>query len=166
MRLFIASAALAVALLASLPAQAEDAPHLSSGQMIYVPAYSQISHGNMDGKGQPLTVLLSTTLSLRNTDPSETITVTSVKYYDTDGRVVRQFVTAPVTLEAMASKDFFVEHRDTTGGNGANFVVEWTSAKPVNIPLAETINAYFFGTQSMAFIGQGRAILPPAKDGR
>ena len=57
----------------------------------------------------------------------------------------------------------FIEHRDMTGGTGANFLVVWESAEPVNPPIIEVVHAYFFGNQSAAFISSGGPIDPSAK---
>jgi hypothetical protein len=50
-------------------------------------------------------------------------------------------------------------HRDKPR-SGANFLVEWKASKPINPPIIETVNAYFFGTQSVAFTSPGRPIRP------
>ena len=144
--------------LGSPEAWSQDA--LSKGQTVYVPVYSHIAHGNLDGRGKPAELLLSSMLSLRNTDPAFPITVTSVRYYDTEGKMLRDYLAKPVTLAAMASSEVFVEHKDKAGGSGANFVVEWSADRPVNPPVIETVNAYFFGTQSVAFTSPGRPIQP------
>lgn len=152
------TAMLLITAILALPAAAEEAPPLSKGQMVYVPVYSHISHGNLDSQGQPMTLLLSSMLSIRNTDPANAITVTAVRYYDTSGKVLRDFISAPIMLGAMASTEYFVEHKDKTGGSGANFVVEWRADKPINPPIIETVNAFFFGTQSIAFTSPGRPL--------
>ncbi|TAN64385.1 MAG: DUF3124 domain-containing protein [Magnetospirillum sp.] len=153
-------ATLLISAVLALPAAAQETQPLSKGQMVYVPVYSHISHGNLDSQGQPMTLLLSSMLSIRNTDPANPLTIAAVRYYDTAGKVLRDFTTAPVTLGAMASTEYFVEHKDKTGGSGANFVVEWSAGKPINPPIIETVNAFFFGTQSIAFTSPGRPIHP------
>ncbi|MBF0323453.1 DUF3124 domain-containing protein [Magnetospirillum moscoviense] len=145
-------------LLPALPALAEDV-RPSAGQTVYVPVYSHIWHGNLDAKGKPQMLLLSSMLAVRNTDPDDGFTVTSVRYYDTAGKMLREFVAKPARLGPMASTDFFVEHKDDDGGTGANFVVEWKADKPISPPIIETVNAYFFGPHSLAFTSPGRAIV-------
>ncbi|MBF0612128.1 MAG: DUF3124 domain-containing protein [Magnetococcales bacterium] len=142
----------------SVYAWSGDLPPLSSGQTVYVPVYSQIYHGNMDRDGKPKEILLSSMLSVRNTDPKHSMTITSVKYYDTHGKVLREYLSQPVTLAAMGSTDYFVEYKDRSGGTGANFVVVWKSAKPVNPPIMEAVHAYFWGSSSQSFISRGQAI--------
>lgn len=160
MRLALVPAVLLLVAGLARPAAAQEAFALTKGQMVYVPVYSHILHGNLDSRGQPMTLLLSSMLSIRNTDPAHGMTVKSARYYDTGGKLLRDFVSAPIRLGAMASTEFFVEHKDMSGGSGANFVVEWSSDQPINPPLIETVNAYFFGTQSVAFTSPGRPIHP------
>ena len=159
-RLAFATAVLLLSAGLSRSVASQEALPLSQGQMVYVPVYSHILHGNLDSRGNPSLLLLSSMLSIRNTDPSLDMVVTSARYYDTNGKFLRDFVTSPVKLAAMASTEFFVEHKDMLGGSGANFIVEWSADKPQNPPVIETVNAYFFGTQSVAFTSPGRIIHP------
>ncbi len=160
MRSALMAALFAAALLAAPAVMAEQHPSLSKGQMLYVPVYSHIAHGNLDGRGKPAELLLSSMLSLRNTDPSQSSTITSARYYDTDGKLLREYLPKPQVLGPMGSSELFVEHKDKAGGSGANFVVEWKAERAVNPPVVETVNAYFFGTQSVAFTSPGRPIAP------
>lgn len=157
--------ALLAALLLSLPALAGAAEPVatSKGQSVYVPVYSHIWHGNLDSKGKPQTLQLSSMLSIRNTDLDDGLTVRSVRYYDTAGRMIREFLPQPARLGPMASTDMFVEHKDDTGGSGANFVVEWTAERPISTPVIEVVNAYFFGPHSLAFTSPGKVIAEAGK---
>ena len=56
------------------------------GQTVYVPIYSHIYHYN----SQEQVMNLSATLSIRNTDLTNSIIITSVRYYDSDGKLIRQ----------------------------------------------------------------------------
>jgi len=60
---------------------------LSSGQTLYVPVYSHIYSGV---KGRPFD--LAATLSLRNTNLQNPITLVSVKYYDSAGKLVEDYL--------------------------------------------------------------------------
>lgn len=146
-------------LLHAFPLWAENGiPTLVSGQTVYVPVYSHILHGNLDDKGRPGEVLLSSMLSVRNTDASFPMVITSVKYIDNDGRLIREYLDSPRRLAAMGSADFFVEYKDRVGGAGANFVVTWTSERPINQPILETIQVYFWGAQAQSFTSRGQPI--------
>lgn len=145
------------------PALAGEAPQTSRGQSVYVPVYSHIWHGNLDAKGKPQTLLLSSMLSIRNTDPEGTMVVRSVRYYDTAGKMLREYLPQPARLGPMASTDVFVEHKDDAGGSGANFVVSWSADKPISAPIVEVVNAYFFGPHSLAFTSPGKVIAEEGK---
>lgn len=151
------------ALLLSASAWAAEPVSTSKGQSVYVPVYSHIWHGNLDSKGKPQTLLLSSMLSIRNTDPYDGLTVRSVRYYDTAGKLLREFLPQPARLGPMASTDVFVEHKDDAGGTGANFVVEWSAERPISAPIIEVVNAYFFGPHSLAFTSSGKVIAEAGK---
>jgi hypothetical protein len=126
---------------------------LTTGQMVYIPAYSHIYHGN---KETPL--LLSVTLSIRNVDPNNSLTVTAVNYHETQGPLVKQFIKEALILGPLGSERFVVPQKDNTGGSGANFIVEWYSEKPINPPIIESV---MIGTQSqlgISFTSRGQAI--------
>ncbi len=150
------------ALLLLLPwyAAASEMPPLSTGQAVYVPVYSSVLYGNINSDGKPSEMLLSAMLSVRNTDPKHAITLTSVKYYDTEGRMLREHIAAPAQLPPMGTRDFFVEYRERSGGTGANFMVTWKSEHRVNQPIMETLQVYHAGAQSQSFISRGQVIDP------
>lgn len=132
---------------------AGDAAPLSQGQNIYIPAYSHIYHGN---KETPL--LLSVTLSIRNIDSTNSITVTKVDYHETAGALVKQYISKPLVLGPLGSERFIVPQRDNTGGSGANFIVSWTSETAANPPIVETV---MIGTQSqlgISFTSRGQPL--------
>jgi hypothetical protein len=126
---------------------------LSDGQTVYVPIYSHIYSGL---KGNPFR--LAATLSIRNTDPGHPITLVSVTFYDSDGKLVREYLNNPVELNAMASTRYILTESDTSGGSGANFLVKWISKTKVNPPLIEGV---MIGTQSgqgISFVSRGQVI--------
>jgi len=113
---------------------------LSKGQTVYIPAYSHIYHGS---KETPL--LLSVTLSLRNTDMKHAITVTAVNYHDTKGVLVKEYLQKAMVIGPLSSERFIVPQDDNSGGSGANFIVEWAAQQQVNPPIIEAV---MIGTQS------------------
>ncbi len=133
----------------------EQPQQVAAGQTVYVPVYSHIYH---DG-GRELA--LETTLSIRNTDPAGSIVINSVRYYDTGGTMVRSYLEKPAILAPLASADFLVERRDTSGGSGANFLVEWVAEEPVNDPVIEAVMVGGEGTRTVSFVRAGQ---PVAKD--
>ena len=125
-----------------------------TGQTVYVPDYSHIYHGNKDA---PL--LLSVTLSIRNVDQDNPITITVVDYHETQGALLKHFIDTPFALGPLGSERFIIPQNDRSGGSGANFIVIWQADMPVNPPIVETV---MIGTQSqlgISFTSRGQALL-------
>jgi len=70
--------------------------NISVGQMVYVPAYSQIHSVYSGGKGQMIN--FAVTLSIRKTDLQFPIIIKSVSYYDNDGTLLKEYVEMPFQL--------------------------------------------------------------------
>lgn len=129
----------------------------SGGHLVYVPAYSHIYHHRDDA------FLLTTTLSIRNTDLRDSLTVTSVRYYDTGGTLVGRHLREPRTLGPLGSMEVVIEERDVRGGSGANFIVEWRSDGPVNPPVIETVMISTSWGQGISFTSRGVPIENPTE---
>lgn len=149
---------LAALLLAAGAGFAADKSVLTSGQTIYTPVYSHIYFGDRATKFN-----LAATLSIRNTDPAQAITVVSADYHDSGGGLVKKHLAQQVILGPLASTEVFVPERDTSGGFGASFVVRWTSEKPVNPPLVECVMIGVRSGQGISIIGPGRVIQEPPR---
>ncbi len=126
---------------------------IAMGQTVFVPAYSEIFYG-----GENRLLSLTTTLAIHNTDLEHPIIISSVRYYNTDGELVREFVDTPLQLNAMATTGFVIESQDTTGGWGANFLVEWVAESPVYEPVIEAVMVSSTGTEGVSFISEGRIV--------
>lgn len=130
-------------------------PNLSKvvmGQTVYVPIYSYIYHHNSQNR----IINLSATLSIRNTDLKNSIIVTSVRYYDTEGQLIRQDLEQPIELKALASTSFFVASDDSQGGAGANYIVEWVAETQVSEPVIEAVMISTSSSQGISFVSPGR----------
>ena len=126
---------------------------IAMGQTIYVPIYSEIYFFN-----KSRTFQLAATLSVRNTDPKNPIIITSVNYYNSDGKIVRKHLENPLRLPPLASTDFVVPENDQTGGSGANFIVEWIAETKVYEPIIEAVMVSTASQQGISFISVGRVI--------
>ena len=122
------------------------------GQTVYVPIYSEIHHF----KGR--TFQLAATLSVRNTDPKNSIIITSVNYYNSNGELVKKYLDSPLRLARLASTDFVVTEDDRTGGSGANFLVEWVAETKVYEPIVEAVMVSTTSQQGISFVSVGRVI--------
>ena len=137
----------------------QSAPSLSTGQTLYLPIYSHIWYGDPGRDDAPRMLLLSALVSIRNTDPNQTIRVTSAQYYDTDGRKLRQYLPAPVTIRPLGTHEVFIQKSDSAGGSGANFLISWDAASPANPPIVEAVHAEVLGTRSLAFTTSARPLV-------
>jgi len=122
---------------------------ISVGQMVYVPAYSQIHSVYSGGKDQMIN--FAVTLSIRNTDLEHPIIIKSVSYYDNDGTLLKEYVEKPFQLSKMASISFNIQQSDESGGVGANFIVKWGAEKEVYEPYIEAIMLGAHGTHGFAW---------------
>lgn len=122
---------------------------VATRRTVYVPVYSHVYLRG--GKVQ----LLEATLSIRNTDQAESIVVKSIRYFDTGGKELKEYLRSPIVLSPLASTDFLVEERDASGGAGANFLVEWEAEVVVSEPMIETVMVGSEGTRAFAFARSG-----------
>jgi hypothetical protein len=123
------------------------------GQTVYVPVYSHIYANG----GKPH--LLEATLSIRNLDPNRAISIKSVKYFDTKGSLIKEYLDGELDLGPLETTAFLVEKRDVRGGSGANFIVVWDAEEPVYEPLIEAIMVGFSEGNSISFASPGRALI-------
>lgn len=119
------------------------------GSTLYVPAYSHIYVE--DGQATLLTV----TLSVRNVSSEHELVLTRVDYFDTAGRKLRSDLDQPLLLEPLQSTEFLVKARDTDGGSGANFLVDWLGEPGAPPPLVEAIMVGRTGSGTLAFSRSG-----------
>ena len=130
---------------------------LSQGQTLYVPVYSHIYSGDRE---RP--VYLAVTVSIRNTDPVRTIQVTTVDYYNSEGRQLQRYLEKPLSLAPLATVRYVVKESDKAGGSGANFLVRWQSSVPANPPLAESIMISTASQLGISFTSRGVPIVETA----
>ncbi|MCC6143645.1 MAG: DUF3124 domain-containing protein [Candidatus Hydrogenedentes bacterium] len=121
----------------------------TAGQTVYVPAYSHVYHQ----EGDPY--LLTITLSVRNTDQESDIVVERVRYFDSAGSEIRSFLQQPLKLGPMATSDFLVTRKDTSGGSGASFLVDWAADRAVSAPVIEAVMIDTTERQGISFVRSG-----------
>ena len=126
---------------------------LSMGQSVYVSIYSHIYSGL---KARPFD--LAAILSIRNTDINQPVTIVSVKYYDTEGKLLKEYLDDPLQLKALASTRYIIMEDDKAGGSGANFIVKWKSSKKVTPPIIEAVMIGTHSGQGISFVSRGQVI--------
>jgi hypothetical protein len=134
-------------------AKLDNTVKIVAGQTVYVPIYSHIYTWDQNRKMD-----LTATLSVRNTDLTRAMIVTSVNYYGTDGKLIRKYLEQPVQLDPLASTSFLVNQEDRSGGAGAAFIVEWVSQNNISSPVIESVMINTGGNQGISFVSSGRVI--------
>lgn len=138
-----------------LIAQADARTHsdLSNGQTVYVPVYSHIYQGDRESP-----VYLAVTLSIRNLDPANPITVLYADYHDSKGSLLKNYQKGSVQLPPASSIRYVVAESDKAGGSGAFFRVGWQSECPVHPPILESIMIGTKSQQGISFTSRGKVL--------
>ena len=126
---------------------------LSMGQSVYVSIYSHIYSGS---KARPFDLVAI--LSIRNTDIDQPVTIVSVKYYNSEGRLLKEYLDEPLQLKTLASTRYIIKEDDKAGGSGANFIVKWKSNKKVTPPIIEAVMIGTYSGQGISFVSRGQVI--------
>jgi hypothetical protein len=62
---------------------------------------------------------LAATLSIRNTDQANPITVLSITYYDSEGKILKNYLKNHLKLTPLTSTRVIIPESDKSGGSGA-----------------------------------------------
>jgi hypothetical protein len=117
---------------------------------IYVPIYSHIYILNGT---HPL--YLAATLSIRSTHFSDSIFITKIDYYNSQGQLTKKYLDKSLLLKPMHSAEFIVEESNTEGGAGAYFIINAAARKPVNDLVVQAIMASQANSLGIAFKTEG-----------
>ena len=126
---------------------------LTKGQTVYVSVYSNILTAP---RGIPFS--LEATLIIRNTDMTNSLNVTAADFYDTEGKVIKQFVGTALTLKPLETKYIYLPKEGTEGGLGANFIVRWSAGRAINAPIVECLMIGARSAQGISFVSPGKVI--------
>lgn len=116
---------------------------------VYVPIYSDIY-----AESKLSSVLLTATLSIRNTSLSDTTYISSIEYYNTNGNLVRSYIDRTLLLRPMQSIDYVIDRSDASGGSGANFIVTWGADKNTK-PIFQAVMITTQGQHGLSFVVDG-----------
>jgi hypothetical protein len=101
---------------------------------------------------------LAATVSIRNVSPQYPIVLLFVRYYDSAGKQIREYVSSPSELGPLATVEFVVQKADTQGGPGANFLVQWAGPSDIDEPLIEAVMIGQSGNAGFSFTSPGRVL--------
>ena len=116
---------------------------------VYVPVYSDIYQRTRNER-----TLLTSTLSIHNTSETDTLYISRIDYYNTEGKFVRKYLESTIFLNTFETLEYVVDEEDKTGGSGANFVIEWYGNEKLN-PIFQGIMLGGLGNKSFSFTTEG-----------
>lgn len=119
----------------------------------YLSIYSQI-YSISQHKKYNLTAMAS----LRNTSEKDTIYLLKAIYYDTHGKLIKSYISAPVYLLPMETLDIVIDEADVSGGTGSNFIFDWQTPKDCPEPIFEAVMSSTVGSQGLSFTTQSKRI--------
>ena len=119
----------------------------------YVPVYSSVSISQGKVRAD-----FSVTLSIHNASETRPLVLRRIAYFDTNGKMVENYLKAPVALKPFSTVEVFVPTTDVRGGTGANFVVDWAATGEIVEPVVEALMFGGLGSGHYAFISQGRPL--------
>lgn len=121
--------------------------------LIYVPIYSDIY---VDSNNQES--LLAATLSIRNTSYTDSLFISKIDYFNTDGELVRSFIENQISINPMATINYVIEREDDTGGSGANFIVKVSAKSDQVKPIIQAVMIGQSGNKGFAFTTDGISV--------
>jgi hypothetical protein len=119
----------------------------------YVPVYSSVTLS--EGR---LRADFAVTLSVHNASETKPLVIRRIAYFDTTGKLVENYLKAPVALKPFATVEVAIPTTDVRGGTGANFVVDWSATEEIAEPAVEALMIGSVGSGHYAFISQGRPV--------
>ena len=119
----------------------------------YVPVYLSVSISQGKVRAD-----FSVTLSIHNASETRPLVLRRIAYFDTNGKMVENYLKAPVALKPFSTVEVFVPTTDVRGGTGANFVVDWAATGEIAEPVVEALMFGGLGSGHYAFISQGRPL--------
>jgi hypothetical protein len=146
--------ALLTLLFASTATFAQESRPASKAQTLYLPIYSHMLYGNLGKSGKAAHVLLSTLVSIRNTDAKRPLRITSARYYDSNGKLLGERLPTAMQLAPLGTLELFVELNDASGGSGANFIIKWEAESSISPPLVEGLHVNMDGGKAVIFMTQ------------
>ena len=115
---------------------------------VYVPVYSKI-YCEVGSKS----ILLTATLSIRNTSYTDTVFINSIEYFRA-GKRETSYHDKTLVLGPMQSIDYVIDREDTKGGTGANFMIQWGASRNIK-PIFQCVMISTSGQHGLSFTTEG-----------
>lgn len=132
-----------------LEKQAKITDSVYKTKKVYVPVYSDIYQRTRNER-----TLLTSTLSIHNTSETDTLYISRIDYYNTEGKFVRKYIESTIFLDTFETLEYVVDEEDKSGGSGANFIIEWYGNEKLN-PIFQAVMIGGLGNKSFSFTTDG-----------
>lgn len=119
----------------------------------YLSVYSHI-YSETEHKTHPLT----STVSMKNTNRTDSVYITKAEYFNTAGQPIRTYFNEPIFLAPMETVEIVIDQEDLVGGSGANFIFDWVIKPDSHAPLFEAVMISTYGQQGLSFTTQGHEL--------
>ncbi|GAB1309188.1 hypothetical protein KH5_18710 [Urechidicola sp. KH5] len=116
----------------------------------YLSVYSQIY-----SQDEQITHNLTATISIRNTNSSDTLYIKQADYHNTSGVLIRTYVEKPIFVAPLETIEIIINEKDPAGGTGGNFIFSWVQSKKANKPIFEGVMISTSGQQGLSFVTNG-----------
>lgn len=138
-----------------------DTAKLVYSESLYAPVYSEIYH--RDGNNMyPLAV----TMSIRNTSLTDSAYISEILYYDSNGKLLKNYLDSVLLLTPLESIEMVVEEEEKLGGPGANFIITWGASRNARQILIQTIMIGTYTHQSLSFSSDAKIIRQNLKNSK
>jgi hypothetical protein len=111
----------------------------------YVPVMAAVYSGN-----KHTVTGLAATLSIRNVSETEQFGITRVDYFDRNGKRLRRYVSDPLRLGPLQTRQYYIDLTDSKGSSGANLIVAWAANRDTPDPLVDAVMIGGYGTKGIS----------------
>jgi len=131
------------------------AGELSTASTVYVPIYKSFYqfYGSVRD-----TFSLTCTIYLHNTDKKNAIVITTIEYYDQNGKLINKLIEEPINVKPWASREITLPVSKDPDDSGANLIVRWKADQPVNHPIVEVLMVGQVFNRGVSFLTRGYEI--------
>jgi hypothetical protein len=130
-----------------------DKEDIHFNDIVYVPIYSEIYIDSNNPEH-----LLAATLSIRNTSFTDSLFISKIDYYNSEGNLVKNFIAKTIGIKPLETVNYVIEKEDVSGGSSANFIVELSAKTTKMKPLIQAIMVGHLNNWSFSFSSDGYSI--------
>lgn len=112
-------------------------------------------HSQVYSKNAHSMVGLTVSVNMRNTSLKDTVHIFETKYYDTHGKMIRNYLERPIYILPMETLQIIIPELDIEGGAGGNFMFDWAITDSSYAPIFDAVMISTLGQQGLSFKSYG-----------